>query len=267
MLRGFSGIVCALAVFTANSVMAATESENFNSAAPAGWGGNLNVNAGLGTNFGYSATTNAGGTSGEAGGYFPRTQTAAYYGDVTIGALSSAVELHASGKISFENINSDNGIDLGWFDKNDSPAKMDFIGITVNNGNSLRASARPTGSGNSTNGGTEFYLPNTVGAPRKWNFTIDYLPGTGSLSVAFLDPNGVNPPRTAALVIPVGTYDLNAFGLTSSGQHGSNVPTQGANLFIDDIIYTSGVPEPASALLLAVGAVVFTATRRQRLST
>ena len=259
------GTTCVVAAFAASAVLAATESENFNSP-PVGWGQNQNINAGIGTNFGYSATTNAGGAAGEAGGYFPRTQTAAYYADTTIGSLSSASTLTASGKISFENINSDNGIDLGWFDKNDSPNKMDFIGITVNNGVSLRASARPTGSGNSTNGGVEFNLPNTVGNPRKWNFTISYSPGTGTLDVAFLDPNGVNPPRTAQIpAIPLGTYDLNAFGLTTSGQHGSNDPLLGARLFIDDITYTVGeVPEPASALLFVISALAMGVTSRRR---
>jgi hypothetical protein len=173
--------------------------------------------------------------------------------------------LTASGRISFENINSDNGIDLGWFDATDSPAKMDFIGITVNNGNSIRAAARPSGSGNSTTAGLDFNLPNSVGNPRRWNFTINYNPGTGTLDVAFLDPNGVNPPRSASLAaIPAGSYNLNAFGLTTSGQHGSNEPNLGANLFIDDISYTSAVPEPVSALLFAVGAAAVAATRRQR---
>jgi len=252
------GSACCLASLSAATAWGLTESENFNTP-PADWAELSNRDVTKGTDFGYSLTNfSNGAASGEAGGVFPRTQTAAFYADVTIGELGYTSALQASGKAFFRNINADGRIDLGWFDKNDPPAKTDFIGLTINNGVSLQAAARPTGSGTLSNANTQFNLSNGL-----YNFSISYN-GAGQLDVSFTDPANVNPAIVSSLAIPLGAYSLSAFGLTSSGEVGSNVPNLVANLYIDDITYTVAVPEPASTVLVAIGVFATFSTARRR---
>jgi hypothetical protein len=255
----------AMGVFSSGWALAATESENFD-VSPADWVEFMSRDGALGTNFGYSATNNAGGAAlpaGEAGGTFPRTQTVAYYADTTLGGtLSSSSVLQATGKLVLDNDDADGRIDIGWFDSNDPPSKMDLIGFSINNGTQLQAVARPTG-------GMGYANSSSAAMPSaQYDFTLTY-DGAGNLQVTLADPNNVNPDLVASLAIPAGTYELNAFGMTSSGEVGSNVPDLTADLFIDDLNYTTAdgvIPEPASMLLLGMGALAIAIRMRRRAS-
>ena len=111
------------------------ETQSFDSeisAEAAGWTGNgINRDVALGTDFGFSATDNAGGSSGEAGGFFPRLQTpVAFYGDTDLGGeLTLDDVLAATGNFMISNLDFDGEIWLGWFDATDSPNRTDFIGL------------------------------------------------------------------------------------------------------------------------------------------
>lgn len=100
--------------------LARTETQSFDdeaSATAAGWSGARNRDlAGPGTDFGFSASNLAGGAAaGKAGGTFPRLKFPwAYYADTTIGSVTVANPLTASGKLYFENLTFDGGIDIGW---------------------------------------------------------------------------------------------------------------------------------------------------------
>ena len=222
------------------------------SAEAAGWTGNMNRDDGLGTDFGFSATDNAGGSSGagEAGGLFPRLQTpVAFYGDTDLGGeLTLDDVLAATGKFMISNLDFDGEIWLGWFDATDSPNRTDFLGLHFREPNdATRPDFRGLASyylADGTNDVGDFVA---VPEDELFEFALIYDPlggfgGVGELEVIMTNRdtgdviNIVNELNDADRLEGA---EFNAFGFTTSGGAGSNVPTRLAELYIDDLTYTS----------------------------
>jgi hypothetical protein len=72
--------------------------------------------------FGWSATSRAGGKVGEIGGIIWRDEKPAYYAS-KVGPLTLDDELFASGRIAFNGAGSDSGVYLGWFNSNSKTNK------------------------------------------------------------------------------------------------------------------------------------------------
>ena len=108
----------------ASPVWAASESQTFDDAtstASAGWAGHLNTPGdGMGVDLDYRDSSNAGGDSGEAGGWIPsRTDEHAYYADLTLADNPTQADvITATGRFVMPSISSgfDGGFDFGFFD-------------------------------------------------------------------------------------------------------------------------------------------------------
>ncbi len=231
------------------------ETQSFDSeisAEAAGWTGNgLNRDNNLGTDFGFSATDNAGGSSGigEAGGFFPRLQTpVAFYGDTDLGGdLSLDDVLAATGNFMISNLDFDGEIWLGWFDATDSPNRTDFIGLHVREPNdATRPDFRGLASYFLADGTNDIGDFVAVPEGELLEFALIYDP-VGGLGMGELQVFITNRDTGDVIIIANQLNDsdrmegseFNAFGLTTSGGAGSNVPTRLAELYIDDLMYTS----------------------------
>jgi hypothetical protein len=231
------------------------ETQSFDSeilAEAAGWADNgLNRDNNLGTDFGFSATDNAGGSSGigEAGGFFPRLQTpVAFYGDTDLGGeLTLDDTLAATGNLMISNLDFDGEIWLGWFDATDSPNRTDFIGLHVREPNdATRPDFRGHASYHLADG--TYDVGDFVAVPEGelLEFALIYDP-VGGLGMGELQIFITNRDTGDVITIVNQLNDsdrlegaeFNAFGLSTSGGAGSNVPTRLAELYIDDLMYTS----------------------------
>lgn len=236
----FALLAVAIAVAATDSARAALEHQYFNneaSATAAGWTGVGNRNATTGNDFGFSITNNADGISlaGEVGGFLPRTSSPfAYYADTTIGGLSLSDPLNASGRIVFESMNLDGSIRFGWFNSsNVNLANPPFVGLHILEGNRHRALV-------DLNDGNALLAPtqtNGIG-PTAADFTIAWDPAT---RVATATVGGLTSSITLSPSQVTTGATLNAFGLLNGSDTSSN-PALRAQLFIDDLTYTSAGP-------------------------
>jgi hypothetical protein len=127
-----------------------------------------------------------------------------------------------------------------------------LTGFSILDGSPMRARmwSRGAAFGGATQSGI---LLNT---PYSYNLTYD--PNTGMMG-------GTIGPLTftaaATGLLPSDTF--NGFAIMSGGA-GDSQPSQIVNAFFDDVHYNTNVPEPASALLLALPAAWLLAPRRRR---
>jgi len=242
---------------------AAAESQSFDSeasASAAGWtefGSRINS-----FDFGFSATNNAEGASGagEGGGLLARSQPIGYYGDRTIGGSSDlSIDLHATGRVKFQNINFDGEFYFGWFDA--SQAEMDnkdFLGFFVQEPNTASMGAFRVRASIDTANGAQMNIPNDTAL----NFTLDWdadggaIAGEGLMSVTFSTLDGATMFSSSREGSDGMNFD--SFGLISNNQTGGQL----TNFWFDDVDY-SVIPEPSSLLLAMCGFGFALLTRRR----
>jgi hypothetical protein len=235
-----ASFAAACVALTTVPARAALEYQYFNDepgATAAGWTGLGNRNVATGNDFGFSNTNNAGGVSGpgEIGGLMPRTNTPFnYYADLAVGNLSLANPLTASGRIVFETQTLDGSIRVGWFNSsNVNLANPAFVGLHILEGNRHRALV-DLNDNSAILGPTQ---TNGVG-PTSADFTISWDPTT---RVATSTVRGLTSTVTLSEAQFNTGASFNAFGLLN-GNDGSSVPTQRAQIFLDDLTYTSAGP-------------------------
>lgn len=231
------------------------------SAAADGWVGANNRVPAYGTDFGWSDSNLAGGASGagEAGGYFPRHNLpVAYYADVEIGTASLNQPLVASGKIVFFTENLDGGVRLGFFNKeivdggNNLPP---MVGINFAEGPRFQPVIRLQNSA-----GVSGALTNPGIGSNVTDFLISWNPATRILSASFGGVS-IDSPVLSQAQIDLGAT-VNAFGLFT-GAAGTDIIDRRARVFIDDITYSVGVPEPTTMILLGLGLPLAICARRK----
>jgi hypothetical protein len=225
----FSGIL---------ELRAATETQKFNNEADAlstGWIGENNRNLSFGTDFGFSETNKANGTSGagEAGGIFPRrNQPIGYYADLSVGHLNLNVPLQASGRVVFEQGGLDGGIRIGWFNTSDLTNPLPaFAGVQIAEQNRHQAVVIL----NDRTGRDAIFQSGGVG-PVSVPFSLSWNPATRSITATIGSVTNFTNTMTDAQMA-LGS-DFNAFGMYT-GFTGSNNPSQQGRLWIDDLTYTS----------------------------
>jgi hypothetical protein len=190
-------------------------------------------------NFGFSVDTNfAGGTPGEAGGSFWRTDAAfGTYAD-KIGPLTLDDPIQASGKVVLYTGSVDSNMALGFFssaNRDQSPTASNFLGILV--GGPTRsghvfspavATAKP-GTAKSTAGPT--LVP---GQPYDWSLIYDPQAnrGNGSIQVT-LGTEKVKLDLKPGRRFEGATFDR--FGLVTVPPGGNLI-----RLYVDDLRYTAG---------------------------
>jgi len=268
MRNAFVLSVVALAVLAAAPAWAQlTETQTFDSeaaATAAGW-------TQVGSHLGFSATDNTGGTSpaGEAGGGLPSNAGGVQvYADMDLGgSLSLADDFSASGEYDVQSITGPNwdyihGV-IGYFDSShsngvygtgvmfihadDSPTSQRIYPVVMQDGTWL------------AHGHSPFKIPND--GDYTFDLSWDATAMEGALRI--FDSSGVEVQNDAGelggSIFAVSAEDaaafpadaLNAFGM------GSQFPSSGADLvtelYIDNVTYTSLIPEPSTFTLAALG--------------
>ena len=250
-------LLVAFSVIVVISLMAApagaiTETQTFDSAALAMAAGWTEVESRTPPNdFGFSDTNNAeGAAAGEGGGSIPRTgaNPHSYYADITVGGPQDlSMDLHATGKLKFQNIDADGEYYFGWFDAVRAglpDSTEDYIGFRVfeDQGSGWRVRASIDG-----NTGSDMLVPDdtAIALDIVWDADGGDVAGDGKLTVTMT--HGV----TALVDSVQGSSSIvwDAFGLMANdgGPDGRL-----AVLWYDDLEYTV-IPEPGTMTLLGMG--------------
>ncbi|MEX0653878.1 MAG: PEP-CTERM sorting domain-containing protein [Phycisphaeraceae bacterium] len=265
----------------AGIAQAAIETQDFSSDPSAdGWTG-LNNGA---SGFGFSAASNntLGDPAGEAGGTFARN-TVHYYADTTLGTTYGVFDsVQASGELYLDKINGDTVNYVGYFDTNNvNPSDDTVLGLRIApdglpDRNTVMATAfggdfieyNNDGTNDTTNsrsvilddGAYAFQMTYTANPLGDGN----PVPNPGTLEVILWDDNGTEVARiynSLGLNQDRSARAFNAFGFFGGGNGAFD--NSGTNTyFIDDLAYTSAIPEPASLALLGVGGLTLLLRRR-----
>jgi hypothetical protein len=215
-----------------------------------------------GFDFDWSDTANAGGSAGEVGGLFVRTNQPT--GDLSMPRILDTASfaapltlnqpLSASGMMYLDDVSDTAGLDvhIGYFNENNPMNERLIIRISPNSGNVWRfRTAANTGQGTRVDAGTQF-----DSVPLE--FHLDWVPsgldnGTGTLTGSVSD--GVTTLVLDSPFVGANTATLDSFGVWANSASSTN-PSQQQRMFFDDVTYT--VPEPSSMSLgmVALGSVL-----------
>lgn len=219
-----------------------------------------------GNNFGYQSTSNSGGSMGEAGGRFTRSTFIRTYADTNLlTPLNLNQPFSASGLFNFTNDNTPDfgtGLVIGHFQVT-GPGS---IGMVFNNNGTGVLHWR---AGMFLNNGVEVSATSSSllsNVQRSWSMNWDPSGGGlggGRLTVA-LSGTGGGGTQTVDLTPAQRGFglDVDAFGFNSEAAL-TSLPDRLADIFIDDVTYVVGVPEPSSMVLMSSFAVA-TAWRVRR---
>ena len=266
---GAAGVTCFLAL--APMATATSTIENFDS--DPGWTGSNNTGFGN-NNYGFSNTNNAGGAAGEAGGAVSsRTTQTTFYADTSIGTLSQQQSLSATGRLTNVGGTSgfDGGFEIGWFDSTSpviggpGPAIGGIVdAVTMRliddlpNTSIYRVQARWGEHGSS-------FI--TLTANTDYLFTLTYDPNGGGANIGNLDltinlasDNSFHDSRNVSGASNGVPFAMDAFGFVTL-DFGQSQPA--ANFFIDDLNYTTAIPEPSSSVLTCLAVFGLLATWRR----
>lgn len=210
---------------------------------PAGWAGSNNraryEDTQVGAqDFGYSPNTNlAGGSAGEIGGSFWRTEKPwGYYAD-RVGPLSLDDRMEASGRVILVAGGPDSDMYLGWFDSTQKEAPVhagNFLGVHVGGPTRVGHYFQPAYA---TAGGTRVYAQaGPVLTPGKaYEWTLKYDPATndskGAIQLTLGGESVTLPLRPGHRK---GGAHFDHFGLFSAGPGGQMV-----RMYVDDLKYTA----------------------------
>lgn len=213
--------------------------------------------------FGFSSTNHAEGTaSGEGGGRIARSEPLGYYGDLTIGDVNDlSIDLHATGRLKFQDSNYDGEFFFGFFDKDQAEANnTDYLGIHVREPRNGLWRVLSSIDGND---GVQLNITDDTAL----NFEIDWdadggaAVGDGRLMLTLTTLDGLQTLEST--VEGFNGMTVNAFGLLNLPQ-GGNLDQVG-DFFFDDLSYTGeGIPEPSTLLLAALGLLGLLGCGRRR---
>ena len=252
--------VCVIIIVADSSRADTVISQDF-AVEPSNWTGYHNLPSDMyGANFGFSNTNNAGDTAGEMGGMVPqRGNGLIYYGDTTVGQngnLSEKNSLTGTGlfTLTSQTNSTDGGMYFGWFDNTDPANHAEMIGVNINSSGTIywwRPYVR-TSAGVYTAGYTE----NPFVLDTDYTFELTYDPnaggpGSGSLIIEFRDAGTdalLDTKTVTEIPSSAATLDLNTFGMWSYVY--SSTSSQAFYVYMDDLTYSSNVPEPSTITLL-----------------
>ncbi len=141
--------------------------------------------------FGWLATSKAGGNPGEIGGIIWRDEQPAYYAGKA-GPLSLEDELVASGRIAFNGAGSDSGVYLGWFNSMSRTNKMasdhqqpqtNILAVLLEGPSRIGHYFRPAYATGGGSGAIQETGPIVRPDGRVHQWSIRYLPRAGQITV------------------------------------------------------------------------------------
>ncbi len=190
--------------------------------------------------FGFSATTHAGGTAGEAGGGLWRSGAFGYYAD-RVGLLDLDQRLEARGKVKLVTAGPDSDMHIGWFNsssKDKSPDEAgNFMGIHVGGPTRIGHYFIPQfATAMGTKGKVDQGPVITPGKLFDWSLVYDPAAngGHGEMRVTL-------GKESATLALKPGQIkqgaSLDRFGLFTSQAGGQMV-----KIYVDDLKYTAAKP-------------------------
>jgi len=227
------------------------------------WTGVNNTSGGA--NYGFSpGTSNAGGSAGEVGGLFTRQAAENYYAHVFMSGVGTDVlnydsEIEGSGRFIVSSLSAfDNNVLIGH--RSSSLSDFSFLGLFI--AESTPSLVR-TYAGIVADDGTLFLGgPMFASVGTAYDFGYDYDPqgGVNSLGRLTLTVTGLGTVFTdvSASQRSADPIFLNAFGIGTPSV--SSVPSNQANVFFDNAIYT--IPEPTSVVLLCLAGLALARRRR-----
>jgi hypothetical protein len=202
-------------------------------------------------NFGYSATNNAGGTSGEIGGLVWHSSKKATYADVT-GALTLKDTLYATGRIVLKQANPDSDLLFGWWNAStkawpDAYAIKNVVAAQVGGISDTGFRLIPTYQ---TSAGTGDDGPSSAAAmltPKGVSqaFWICYKPPASATAAGSLTVGIGSTHSTIAVTAKdfAKGATLNRFGIINWGDDQGALET----VYFDDLRYTVGPGDTAPA--------------------
>jgi autotransporter-associated beta strand protein len=220
----------------ASHAQSVTLTQNFTTS-PASW--TAVMQPGSQNNFGWSNTSFASGTAGEAGGTITRSASYSTY-TTAVSNLNRASTLTMSGNMYFQNTDFDGGFYLGFFDSaafSGTAAPADFVGFIVaepssGGSNPMRGIPRSIAGGNSTDGSVV-----SLNQLQQLTFNLTYT-GSGNGSGTLTGTLGGT--NIGTISTPAGSSTFNAFGL-ASGSNNPADPNLNTNFYFDNVSYTSGL--------------------------
>ncbi len=261
--RGHLAWVALVSVLLTSQAAIGAEMQTFDSAASAASAGWTEFGSRINNfDFGYSNSNNAEGGSGpgEAGGIIARSEPTAYYGDIFNASFDLNRDMHATGRMKFQDDNFDGAWYLGWFSSVEAEEDdRDYLGISVAEPRSGLWRARASIDGDD---GDQMDLPDDTAL----NFVINW------------DADGGTHSGEGRLTVNISTLDgsetwssisdgfdgsqVDAFGLLSNSQSGD--PDQIGGFFFDDVTYTTPEPGTMMLALLLLGPAALGSRRRGR---
>lgn len=216
-------------------------------------------------NFGYSNTHHAGGASpGEIGGLVWRPAVGAepYYAAPTQQNLSFETPLAASGKVSLVRGGTDGGVYLGWFNKQSIENAVEtqpqiapvanFLAVNIEGPSRIGHYFRPVFAASDAQRRDSQDGPIIFPDSEPHDFTILYDPaansGLGRITVT-LDELSKEFNLASSDRAKGALFDhFGIFGISPDGTY--------VEMYVDDLIFTTAIPEPATLGALAAGMVL-----------
>jgi len=191
--------------------------------------------------FGFQDSNLAGGTAGEAGGFFSVTSVPVWYGDESVGNFGGNDALSASGILNIRSVDPpyNNNVFIGHFDNG---------GFSIGGQNGIGFQVLESAAQGGTSEFRIFYLAGTsegllftidgLDLTRTWSYNYDPSAGSfGSLTVSVSGPGGAIATHflTAGERGSIGS--LETFGLAVKPN--ISVSSAQAEIYVDNLSYTS----------------------------
>jgi len=188
--------------------------------------------------FGWTATSKAGGKDGEIGGIIWRDEKPAYYA-ARVGPLGLDDELFASGRIAFNGAGSDSGVYLGWFNSTSKTNKTiadhlqpqaSFLAVLLEGPSRIGHYFRPAYATAKGEGMIQDSGPIIRPDGRVHQWSLHYVPKSGLISVRLDDETTTITIRTEHRQQGASFDRFGLFNLQEGGHF--------VDVGLDDLTYT-----------------------------
>ncbi len=193
--------------------------------------------------FGFRNSNLAGGTAGEAGGFFSETTVPVWYGDGSVGEFGGSDALCASGIMNIRSVDPgyNGNVFIGHFDNGEfSDGGPNGIGLQVLEPEEEDATSFRIFYLAGTDEGQRFVIEG-LNLTRTWSYNYDPKAGDfGSLTISISGPGGGTATHFLASDERDSIGNFETFGLAVK-PHDLESTAQ-AEMYVDNLRYTSSAP-------------------------